>query len=308
MLKTRETDKPLVSVIIPNFNYGNFLSEAITSVIHQTYSNWEIIVVDNFSTDESEVICAQFDLGSKLSFIKYANNGIVASSRNVGLKASSGELIAFLDSDDFWFPKKLEIAVEAHLVGAEVTYHKVKLVDKNSNVLYPRRFTRSRQLKTPISEDLLLRGNALINSSVVAASEIVKQVGYLDELPQMAGAEDLNLWLRISKQTENFVRLPGLLGAYRSHGSSLSNSKEGKQDRSISAIDSFLELYPLLEQKHSGLNHLLNARNFINKGNFGLATLHLSRALKIGSLEVRARALFLCIFNYQSLKTHLRNI
>jgi hypothetical protein len=193
-------------------------------------------------------------------------------------------------------------------VGAEVTYHKVKLVDIKSNVLFPRRFTRSRRVKTPISEDLLIRGNALINSSVVASSEILKQVGYLDELPQMAGAEDLNLWLRISKQTENFVRLPGLLGAYRSHGSSFSNSKVGKQDRSISAIDSFLKLYPLAEQKHSGLNHLLNARNFIHKENFDLAALHLRRAIKTGSLEVRARALFLCIFNYQILKTHLRNI
>jgi glycosyltransferase involved in cell wall biosynthesis len=233
---------------------------------------------------------------------------VVAGSRNIGITASSGELIAFLDSDDFWFPKKLEIAVEAYLGGAEVTYHKVKLVDINSKVLYPRRFTRSRKVKTPIAEDLLLRGNALINSSVVASAEILKQVGYLDELPQMAGAEDLNLWLRISKETESFVRLPGLLGAYRSHGSSFSNSKEGKEGRSISAIESFLMLYPLVEQKHSGLNHLLNARKFIYEGIFDFARLSLSRAMNRGTLEVRARALFLYIVNYQSLETHPRII
>ena len=301
-MTTRKTSQPLVSVIIPNFNYGNFLFQAIASVTYQSYSNWEIIVVDNFSTDDSEVICAQFELGSKLTFIRHANKGIVASSRNVGIKAASGELIAFLDSDDFWFPKKLGIAVEAYLGGAEVSYHSVKLVDGKSNVLFPRGFTRSRTVKTPISEDLLLRGNALVNSSVVASAEILKKVGYLDESPRMAGAEDLNLWLRISKQTEKFVKLHGLLGAYRSHGSSFSNSKEGKQDRAISAIRSFLMLYPLIEQKTCGLNHLLNARNWIYEANFAIAGESLVRALKNGSLEVRARAVLLYLINYGSLK------
>jgi len=301
-LTTRKTSHPLVSVIIPNFNYGNFLFQAIASVTHQSYSNWEIIVVDNFSTDDSEVICAQFELGSKLTFINHANRGIVASSRNVGIRAASGELIAFLDSDDFWFPKKLEIAVEAYLGGAEISYHSVKLVDGKSNVLIHRRFTRSRTVKTPISEDLLLRGNALVNSSVVATAEILEQVAYLNESPQMAGAEDLNLWLRISKQTEKFVKLPGLLGAYRSHGSSFSNSKEGKQDRAIAAVRSFLMLHPLIEQKYLGLNHLLNARNWLYQSNLGLARESLVKALKKGSLEVRARAGLLYLLNFQSLK------
>jgi glycosyltransferase involved in cell wall biosynthesis len=96
---------PLVSVIIPNYNYARFLREAIMSVQAQTYSNTEIIVVNNGSTDNSLDVLKQF--GSQINLIDQENLG-QSGARNSGLKAAKGDLIAFLDADDYWQKDKLE--------------------------------------------------------------------------------------------------------------------------------------------------------------------------------------------------------
>ena len=98
-------DSSKVSVIIPNFNYADFVGEAIQSVLKQTYQNTEIIVVNNGSTDNSLEILRSF--GDKILIVDQANLG-QSGARNAGLAKSTGELIAFLDADDLWEPKKLE--------------------------------------------------------------------------------------------------------------------------------------------------------------------------------------------------------
>lgn len=98
-----------VSIIIPNYNCGKFLEETINSVINQTYQNWELLIVDDCSTDNSvEVIkkCIEKDERIKL-FVNEKNSG-AAASRNLALREASGQWIAFLDSDDLWLPEKLE--------------------------------------------------------------------------------------------------------------------------------------------------------------------------------------------------------
>ena len=99
--------KPLVSVVIPTFNRSKVLSRAIKSVLNQTYSNLECIVIDNNSTDTTQYILENIT-DKRLKVFKIDNCGIVAKSRNLGISVSKGEYIAFLDSDDWWRLKKLE--------------------------------------------------------------------------------------------------------------------------------------------------------------------------------------------------------
>ena len=98
----------LVSVVIPNYNNGQYLAEAISSAISQTYKNLEIIVIDDGSTDDSNEILESF--GSKIRLIKQENRG-AASARNQGIRSAKGDYIAFLDSDDIWKPNKIELQV-----------------------------------------------------------------------------------------------------------------------------------------------------------------------------------------------------
>src|SRR5678815_4002115 len=94
---------PRVSVIIPTFNCARFLCQAINSALSQTYTDYEIIVVDDGSTDETGNLITQY--GSKIVYL-YQSNGGVSSARNLALSRSSGEFIAYLDADDLWYPKK----------------------------------------------------------------------------------------------------------------------------------------------------------------------------------------------------------
>ena len=95
----------IVSVIIPAYNQARFLGEAIKSVLSQTYHNFEIIVVDDGSTDDTPLVASQF--AGRINYFRQENQGL-ASSRNTGIRNSSGHFIALLDSDDQWLPNYLE--------------------------------------------------------------------------------------------------------------------------------------------------------------------------------------------------------
>ena len=283
---------PLVSIVIPNFNYGHYLESALASIAAQSYPNWEIVVVDNYSTDNSEEVCYSFSKPDKLRLIKHANLGVLASSRNIGIKESRGQLIAFLDSDDLWDPKKLELAVNAFSSGADLSYHTMRMIGANQPpARFLREVIRSRRLGRRITRDLLLKGNALINSSVVVSKAVLDVVGPLDESPDMIGAEDYNLWLRISIETNSFHRIPGTLGSYRLHDSSVSRSQGFTKSRQAAAVQSFLVSGEQKPEVDPGLRSLLSARESLASNDFKKALLHLSQALKKGDFEVKGRSI-----------------
>ena len=94
-----ETGTPLVSVVIPTYNHARYLARALQSVLDQTYTNWEAIVIDNHSTDNTDEVMASF-ADSRITLLKIHNNGVIAASRNIGIRAANSEWITFLDSDD----------------------------------------------------------------------------------------------------------------------------------------------------------------------------------------------------------------
>ncbi|EAW35721.1 glycosyltransferase [Lyngbya sp. PCC 8106] len=132
-----ETSKPLVSVLINNYNYGHFLNDAIDSALNQTYSNIEVIVVDDGSTDNSREVIASY--GDKIVSIFQENRG-QGSAFNSGWKASQGEMICFLDSDDTFYSEKVEECVKLILSQQEISpltlvSHNLDVVDQCGNFL-----------------------------------------------------------------------------------------------------------------------------------------------------------------------------
>ena len=123
-------NNPLVSVIIPNYNKEEFLSICIQSVLNQTYKNFEIIIIDNFSSDRSLDVIKKF-IDPRINLFQFKNNGIIAASRNFGIKKSNGKYLAFLDSDDYWMKDKLSKSVKVLEQGADFIYHDCILFSKD---------------------------------------------------------------------------------------------------------------------------------------------------------------------------------
>ena len=102
----------LVSIIMPSYNTADYISESIKSIQKQVYSNWELIIVDDCSTDNTDDIVRPFLVDSRIRYLKNERNSGAAVSRNRALREAKGRWIAFLDSDDLWAPEKLEKQIE----------------------------------------------------------------------------------------------------------------------------------------------------------------------------------------------------
>lgn len=227
---------PLISVVLPTYNRAGLLKRALSSIISQTYPHWEVLVVDNNSTDNTDQVVHDFN-DERIRLLKVDNYGVIALSRNVGIREAAGEYIAFLDSDDWWKPNKLEKSLAYLENGKDVVYHDLLVVAKrNQRVLW--RKARTRTLKIPIFKDLITNGNALNNSSVVLRKKILEDIGGLSEDRNLVSIEDYDAWLRAARITEKFQRIPQTLGYYWTAGGNVSNPR-----RTIETLNVIEERY-----------------------------------------------------------------
>lgn len=211
---------PKVSVIIPTYGRANIVSQAIKSVLTQTYKDYEIIVVNDGSTDNTPEVIAQF--GNEIRIIHQTNKGLSAA-RNTGIRASQGDYIAFLDDDDLWEPHKLETQIpileSLHKIGLIYSdmlfFSGQDLLPGSYNKYYP---TPSIQLLWN-----LFYVNYIPVPTVVVRRECLDEVGLFDET--LTACEDYDLWLRIiAKYPVHFVN--DLLARYRLSENSMSQDGE----------------------------------------------------------------------------------
>lgn len=224
--------KPLVSVIIPIYNSEKYISQTVRSVLSQTYQNFEIILIDDASEDNSFNIAGVLTgKDSRIKLFKIDRAGRPSVPRNVGIKKASGELIAFLDSDDLWDKNKLQMQVRflennplIFLVyNMCVTFGDVNFFSPYFEVL-PLWGRESKSFT-----DLVTRGNTLQPSSVMVKREFLLKLNGFDEDPELR-IEDYDLWIRLSK-LGNFGFIPRILTYYRVHSSQFSSDWETKAKR-----------------------------------------------------------------------------
>lgn len=253
---------PLISVVIPTYNRANDLERALKSVQAQTFTNWEVLVVDNYSVDNTDEVVSRFnDLRIKL--FKIHNNSVIAASRNMGIREASGEYIAFLDSDDWWKPEKLRRSLDALNAGADIVYHDFFIVTKSDQRLFWKR-THCRNLKRPAFDDLLANGNTLLNSSVVVRKDFLIRIGCITEVPVLIGCEDYVAWLSFAQHTENFKYIPSTLGYLWVGGGNTSNPQ--RTIKNMAAIEvRYAESLNKLYKNHNvwSLNYARGRANYI---------------------------------------------
>jgi glycosyltransferase involved in cell wall biosynthesis len=237
-------DSPLISVVIPSFNHGIYLEQAIKSVSDQTYENWELLIIDNNSADSTIEILDRIS-NPKIRVLRINNNGVIAMSRNLGIKNAKGSWIAFLDSDDWWEESKLNACAKYFSNETDLIYHDLEIsVEENQRL--SKNIIKSRKLKAPILLDLLINGNTIGNSSVVVRKSILEKVGLISEDYKMIGAEDFNTWLKISLVTQKFKHIPRILATYREHSQNISLRNSG-----ATTHEAVREFLPLLTEKQT---------------------------------------------------------
>ena len=188
---TQNSNKPLVSVIIPTYNRGRVVQEAIDSVLNQDFGDYELIVVDDGSDDNTPEILGAY--GKAITVLQQPNKG-VSAARNSGIAEAAGQLIAFLDSDDLWLPGKLTAQVKFFEENADALINQTQEVWVRNGVrVNPKK--RHHKFSGMIFERSLAL--CLVSpSAVVIKKSLFDNVGLFDE--QLPACEDYDLWLRIS--------------------------------------------------------------------------------------------------------------
>jgi glycosyltransferase involved in cell wall biosynthesis len=199
-----------ISVVIPTYKRANIIRRAIDSVLKQTFQDFEIIVVDDCSNDNTEQVVKAIQ-DRRIIYIKHTTNKGGCAARNTGIKAAGGEYIAFLDSDDEWLPKKLErqyARFQELDTNVGVVYCGMHQIDDKGALLRDILPVKQGQLL----EDLLI-GNCVGSFSVVMIRKIfLEKVGYLDE--SLPSCQDWDLYLRLSKFSEFYYVKDVLINYY----------------------------------------------------------------------------------------------
>jgi glycosyltransferase involved in cell wall biosynthesis len=263
---------PLISIVIPSYNHGHLIGKALESILSQTYSNWEVIIVDNHSSDNTESIVSSFG-ENRFRYYKIKNNGVIATSRNLGIKKSQGEWIAFLDSDDWWKPEKLERVMKCAIKkDGELVFHNLKIIKSNYSLF--KKSIGSYDSSQSALDNLLLGGNSIPNSSVLIKKTILQAVNLISEDQSKISWEDYDCWLKISALTNNFVYLDEDLGFYWLGGGNTSNP-----NRTLQNLESIYAYYisPLTQSppfwfSYSLASNLMKCRFYQDSYNILLKT------------------------------------
>ncbi len=222
--------RPRVSIVIPNYNQARYVSDAINSVLAQTYSSYEILVVDDGSTDDSREVLAGF--GVQIRYIWQENQGL-AGARNTGIRAAQGEFLALLDADDIWLPDFLRtmVSIADAYPEAAVIYCCAQGMAVGGQDL-PQTFGGPVVASAHLYQSIL-RANWIIPSTVLMRRSVIEAAGLFDQ--SLRSCEDWDLWLRLLPKAV-FVGVPGCLVRYRLHGSSLSKNLAGMREAAAATV------------------------------------------------------------------------
>jgi teichuronic acid biosynthesis glycosyltransferase TuaG len=276
---------PIFSIIVPCFNSSKTLKKALESILEQDFNDYEIVVINDGSTDDTQKILDSYLTNLKFKIIHQSNKGLGAA-RNEGIKIAVGEYICFLDSDDYWYPSKLqEVKKVFDDFNVDLVCHdEFKVVgDQVLNVLKYGPYTSY--------EDLLFKGNCLSPSAVSVRKSILDLANGFSTTPQIHGVEDYDLWMRLAKNGARFHYLHKPLGVFFIHSKNMSSSLDYR-DREDFVLQTHFEKLEMsdphidrLVKKRKAIQLAARGWEQINTGNFELGIRFYSDAFKLDPIS-----------------------
>ena len=288
---------PLVSIVIPTYNHAKFISKALKSVIDQTYKNWEAIIIDNESVDETYKLINNFN-DSRIKYFKISNDGVIAKSRNLGINEAKGEWIAFLDSDDWWTKDKLEVCLSKIAKNVDFIHHATEYVIKSKSFL-KKKIIKGREFKKPILNDLLIgtitKGSQISNSSVIVRKNTLIKIGGLNENKILVGSDDYDTWLRIAQITDQFLYVNKKLSYVLFHDARTSNKKDMSIPQRL-AVRDFMYLFDKQQKLNLEIKfrYISGSYNYLNN-NSEKAKKDFMFVIRNGVIRLKLRSLLMII-------------
>ncbi|MCC9137341.1 glycosyltransferase family 2 protein [Pontibacter silvestris] len=262
---------PLVSVIMPAYNAGKYIAESIKSVVLQTYVNWELIVIDDGSTDNTASLVKGFVRSDCRIKYLYQENGKQGKARNTGISAAKGKYIAFIDSDDLWLSEKLEIQIkcfsksEADLIFSDTYIFRNEFLIENTKVLQ----TKNGVYYGEEGAIAFIKRNRIPTLTAICKKKVIDKVGGFTEKKNIQNAEDYHLWLKILLHGYKIEGIDYVLAAYRDRSDSVSDENKLNLKQVIEAqIDVLHEfsykhkyIYPYIIKKIKDSLYVLKDQN-----------------------------------------------
>ncbi|MEM8861680.1 MAG: glycosyltransferase [Chloroflexota bacterium] len=223
-----------VDIIIPAYNQGHYLQASVESALNQTWGNIEVIIVDDGSTDNTAEVAQTFS-DPRVTYI-YQENAGLSAARNTGIRHSTGEYISFLDSDDLFFPKKLELLLDAMHKSPELGLcaGKAILIDENG-VPKGRNYGKG----MPNAPEEWLLGNRIHVGSVLVKSEWLQKTEPFDE--NLRACEDWDMWLRLSLIGCPMGWIPDNVSQYRVHSQQMTREAVRMKTAMFTVLDKILD-------------------------------------------------------------------
>jgi glycosyltransferase involved in cell wall biosynthesis len=278
------TENPTVSVVICAYNAASFIVETLDSLFAQTFSDYEVIIVNDGSTDETATVLQPYL--SRIIYHEQPNQG-PAAARNAALRLARGQYISVLDSDDLWMPDYLEKMVGYLQAHPEIDLHYPNAVLFGNSHLDGQIYQDMYPSSHPVTLEKLLTRECNVFGLVTFRRAMLEQVGQYDE--DLCGVEDLDLWLRMAQHGCRFSFTEEVLVKYRRRPSSLSASSPNYYQQVIRALRKFQnadlttplqrELAEQYCRKIEADRDLLLAKYQILQGNHLVAIQHLSNVL-----------------------------
>lgn len=223
---------PKVSIVIPTYNRSALLKEALLSICAQSETDWEVIIVNNFSDDDTLGMIDALN-EPRISVVNFRNDGIIGASRNRGIEAAQSDWIAFLDSDDTYHPQKLEKCLQSVRPGIDIVNHRfAKIRDGKAFWTSPQHVAADATYR-----NMFFKRNCLAPLTTLIRRDMLHQCSGFSEERDLITAEDRDLWLRLAEAGSKIHFIDDVLANYRVHDAGASRRIDVHLQASLNVIN-----------------------------------------------------------------------
>ena len=273
------------SIVIPTYNHANFLSKALQSVIDQHHQAWEAIVIDNHSSDNTDDVIQSFN-DSRIKLHKIHNNGVIGASRNLGIKLAAHDWVAFLDSDDIWYPSRL---TEVCKMLSTTSKHDV--VSTNEYKVFHNNKKKKLLHYGPLAKNaykhMLLYGNRLSPSATIVRKSFLENHNiFFNESKNFITVEDYDFWLQLAFNKADFKFIHSVQGEYLVHASNNSSREEIHKKNEIHLLNHHIFDFQTFTNNKTKLKKRIDCRlklhssiYYLRKMNFSSFIVNLLKAI-----------------------------